>query len=80
MTVGPLILELLIVLIAAIIVLHHYGNISKQNKLVTVSTLVSWYFSMIIVFILPLDVSSVSIYEKITYLCTYIEGDTISLI
>ena len=72
MTLGPLILELLIVLIAAIFVLHQYGNIHKQNKLVTASALLAWYFSMIIVFVLPLDVSSVSL------ICEYYFNDNAS--
>jgi len=51
-------LELLVVFLAALLLLHSYGQIKKQHMMVTVATLVAWYFSMIIVFILPLDVSS----------------------
>nr|XP_039254494.1 G-protein coupled receptor-associated protein LMBRD2-like [Styela clava] len=58
MSVGPLALELIIVFCLAVFLLHHYGNITKQHPLVTFVTLTAWYFSLIIVFILPLDVSS----------------------
>merc|ERR1719427_216092 len=55
---APLVLELLIVFLAALLLLHLYGQIRRQHLMVTIATLVAWYFSMIIVFILPLDVSS----------------------
>uniref|UniRef100_F6Y2U7 Uncharacterized protein n=1 Tax=Ciona intestinalis TaxID=7719 RepID=F6Y2U7_CIOIN len=58
MSAGPLVFELIVVFCVAVFLLHHYGRITKQHPAVTVATLVAWYFSMIIVFILPLDVSS----------------------
>ena len=54
------ILGLLTVLVATLVILYRYGNIRKQHAVVTVVTLIAWYFSFIIVFILPLDVSAVS--------------------
>jgi len=60
MTVGPLVFELVVVFCVSVLLLHHYGRITKQHPSVTIATLVAWYFSLIIVFILPLDVSSVS--------------------
>lgn len=43
--------------------LHQYGNWRKQHWLVTSAVFVSWYFSFLIVFILPLDVSA-TFYRK----------------
>ncbi|XP_067951497.1 G-protein coupled receptor-associated protein LMBRD2-like isoform X2 [Watersipora subatra] len=52
------ILGLLCVLLVTIFTLYRYGNIRKQHVVVTVVTLIAWYFSFIIVFVLPLDVSA----------------------
>jgi len=38
----------------------HYGNWRKHHILVTLTTFVSWYFPFMIVFVMPIDVSSVS--------------------
>lgn len=43
--------------------LHQYGNWRKQHWLVTIAVFVAWYFSFLIVFILPLDVSA-TFYRK----------------
>lgn len=40
--------------------LYRYGNIQRQHPLVTVSVLTAWTFSFLIVFTIPLDVTSVS--------------------
>ena len=61
MSAGPLVLELIAALCIAFFLLHQYGKISKQHVVVTIATLTAWCFSLIIVFILPLDVSSVCI-------------------
>lgn len=61
MAVGPLVFEIIITFIIASSVLHRYGNWYHHHIVVTLSVLIAWYFSMLIVFILPLDVSNVSI-------------------
>ena len=61
MSVGPLVVEVLLTFIVAAVVLCRYGNWYRHYLVVTVSVLVAWYFSMLIVFILPLDVSNVSL-------------------
>ena len=38
----------------------HYGSWQKHHILVTLTTFVSWYFPFMIVFVMPIDVSSVS--------------------
>lgn len=40
--------------------LHRYGNIPRQHPLVTVSVLMAWSFSFLIVFTIPLDITAVS--------------------
>lgn len=51
---------LLAVLLATAFTIYRYGNVRKQHVIVTLATLVAWYFSFIIVFVLPIDVSAVS--------------------
>ena len=40
--------------------LYRYGNIQRQHPIVTISVLIAWAFSFLIVFTIPLDVTSVS--------------------
>jgi 4-amino-4-deoxy-L-arabinose transferase-like glycosyltransferase len=40
--------------------LHRYGNIPRQHPLVTISVLIAWSFSFLIVFTIPLDITAVS--------------------
>ncbi|XP_053651457.1 LMBR1 domain-containing protein 2 homolog isoform X3 [Cherax quadricarinatus] len=63
MGVGPLFVEVLLTFVVAAVVLSQYGNWYRHHLVVTVAVLVAWYFSMLIVFILPLDVSN-TIYEN----------------
>lgn len=44
----------------ASVLLYRYGNIPRQHILVTLSVLTAWCFSFLIVFTIPLDVTSVS--------------------
>ncbi len=55
-----LIVEFLVALILAVGLLHKYGDLRRQNVFVTISTLVVWFLSFVIIFLLPVDVSSVS--------------------
>ena len=59
---APLILtvEFLVALILAACLLYKYGDIRRQNPFVTAFTLVVWFLSFVIIFLLPVDVSSVS--------------------
>ncbi|XP_070564201.1 G-protein coupled receptor-associated protein LMBRD2-like [Ptychodera flava] len=66
MSVGPLAVEIICVFILSAYLLHRYSNWRKQHIVVTLATFVSWYFSFIIIFILPLDVSS-TIYQQCIY-------------
>lgn len=40
--------------------LYRYGNIPRQHPLVSLSVLVAWSFSFLIVFTIPLDITAVS--------------------
>lgn len=53
-------IEIAIAFYLAATLLYKYGNVYRQHIIVTISVLIAWYFSLLIVFILPLDVSSVS--------------------
>lgn len=47
-------------LFLASLMLYRYGNIPRQHILVTLSVLTAWCFSFLIVFTIPLDVTSVN--------------------
>lgn len=58
MSAGPLVVEIICTCFLAALLLHRYGDLRKQHVLVTLFTFIAWYFSFMIIFILPLDVSS----------------------
>ena len=60
--VPPLLLsvEFVLALILAGYLLYRYANIRRQNPFATVTTLIVWFLSFVIIFLLPVDVSSVS--------------------
>lgn len=48
--------------------LYRYGNVQRQHILVTLSVLIAWSFSFMIVFTIPLDVTNVNIdYENYNF-------------
>ncbi|GAU93072.1 LMBR1-3 [Ramazzottius varieornatus] len=56
-------LELISVFVLTLAVLHQYGNWRTQHPIVTVAVFVAWYFSFLIIFIVPMDVSS-TLYQQ----------------
>ncbi|CAH2107604.1 unnamed protein product [Euphydryas editha] len=52
------VIEIISAFILAATLLYRYGDCYRNHILVTVSVLTAWYFSFVIMFILPLDVSS----------------------
>ncbi|CAB3380908.1 LMBR1 domain-containing protein 2 homolog isoform X2 [Cloeon dipterum] len=58
MALGPLLAEVVVTFVLAACLLFRYGNWFKHHVIVTASVLVAWYFSFLIIFVLPLDVSS----------------------
>lgn len=53
-----LLLEAALSLMLAIYLLWKYGDIRRQNPLVSITTLLVWFLSFFIIFVLPVDVSS----------------------
>ena len=80
MSVGPLIADILCVFLLSVYLLHKYGDWRKQHLLVTLTTFVSWYFCLVIVFMIPLDVSSVSYILKNYIYILYLMCDFVCII
>lgn len=57
-----LIVEFLLALILAVYLLYNYGDFRRHNPFVTICTLIIWFMSFVIIFLLPVDVSSVSMH------------------
>ncbi|KAM9858255.1 G-protein coupled receptor-associated protein LMBRD2a [Aulostomus maculatus] len=58
-----LVLVVVVVFFLAFYLLQRYGDLWKQQKMVLLGTLLSWFLCFLIVFILPLDVST-TIYHQ----------------
>ncbi|XP_062984224.1 G-protein coupled receptor-associated protein LMBRD2 [Elgaria multicarinata webbii] len=56
-------IEIVVVFFLALVILHRYGDFKKQHKLVIVATLLAWHLCFLIIFILPLDVTT-TIYNR----------------
>lgn len=54
-------IEIVVVFFLALFLLHRYGDFKKQQRMVLFGTLLAWYLCFLIVFILPLDVSTVGL-------------------
>ncbi|XP_034824985.1 LMBR1 domain-containing protein 2 homolog isoform X1 [Maniola hyperantus] len=52
------IIEIISAFVLAATLLYRYGDCYRNHILVTMSVLTAWYFSFVIMFILPLDISS----------------------
>ena len=63
MTFFVLLAEILFSFTISLLIIYYYGNILKQNLFVTISSLVVWFFSLVVIFLLPLDISS-SFYDN----------------
>lgn len=72
MSAAPFTVEMIFVFLLTLCLLHQYGNWRRQHWLVTTAVFVAWYFSFLIVFILPLDVSA-TFYRK----CLKEEGSSL---
>ncbi|XP_077478387.1 G-protein coupled receptor-associated protein LMBRD2B [Stigmatopora argus] len=55
--------EMVVVFFLALFLLHRYGDFGKQQRMVLFGTLLAWYLCFLIVFILPLDVTT-TIYKQ----------------
>ncbi|CAF0888733.1 unnamed protein product [Brachionus calyciflorus] len=53
----PLIVEVTSLFLIVLVLLHRYANFKEQNKIILVATFIAWYFSFMIVILLPMDIS-----------------------
>ncbi|XP_032243067.2 G-protein coupled receptor-associated protein LMBRD2 [Nematostella vectensis] len=60
---ASLAIEMILCFVLTLCLLHYFGNWRKQHILVTIAVFVAWYFSFVIVEVLPLDVSD-TFYRK----------------
>ncbi|XP_061881831.1 G-protein coupled receptor-associated protein LMBRD2B-like [Entelurus aequoreus] len=60
---AALVVVLVAVFFLALYLLHRYGDLWRQQRMVLLGTLVSWYLCFLIVFVMPLDVST-TIYKQ----------------
>ncbi|KAM9801257.1 G-protein coupled receptor-associated protein LMBRD2B [Neosynchiropus ocellatus] len=60
---AALAVEIVVVFFLALFLLHRYGDFRKQQRMVLFGTLLAWYLCFLIVFILPLDVTT-TIYNQ----------------
>lgn len=58
MSEGVFVFDICVTLAISAYLLYSYGDWMRQRLAVTISVLIAWYFSFIIIFILPLDVSN----------------------
>lgn len=57
MSAAPMVVEVISLFFLVLFILHKYADFRKQNKLVLIATFISWYFSFMIIVLLPLDIS-----------------------
>jgi len=55
---APLVVEVFVCFLLVLLLLHRHGNIFTSHPAVTASVLIAWFFSFVIVFIVPMDVSN----------------------
>jgi uncharacterized membrane protein len=55
----PLATEIIGLFLVVLYLLYTYSNFQQQNKITLVAVFVAWYFSFMIVFLLPMDISLV---------------------
>ena len=58
MTASIFVFDIIATLALSGYLLFSYGDWFRQKIVVTISVLVAWYFSFLIIFVLPLDVSN----------------------
>ncbi|XP_030647316.1 G-protein coupled receptor-associated protein LMBRD2a [Chanos chanos] len=56
-------IEIVVVFFLALFLLHRYGDFRRQHRMVLFATCMAWYLCFLIVFIIPLDVST-TIYNQ----------------
>lgn len=67
MSAGPLVIEITSLFIIVLYLLNKYSDLRQQNKITLIGTFIAWYFSFMIVFLLPMDISLVSIFLALVF-------------
>lgn len=57
----PLAVEIISLFFIVLFFLHNYADFRRQNRIILLATFVAWYFSIMIVILLPMDISLVRI-------------------
>ena len=65
--------EFLFALVLALILLYRFANIRRQKWLVTVSTFLVWFLSIVTILLLPTDISSVNTIHNAFYIYLRLE-------
>lgn len=67
MSAGPLVIEITSLFIIVLYLLNKYSDLRQQNKITLIGTFIAWYFSFMIVFLLPMDISLVNIFLALVF-------------
>ena len=59
MSAGPLIIEIISLFFIVLYLLNKYSDLRQQNKITLIATFIAWYFSFMIIILLPMDISLV---------------------
>ena len=59
MSAGPIVVEVISLFLIVLFLLHKYSNFKQQNVITLVAVFIAWYFSFMIIVLLPLDISLV---------------------
>ena len=78
MTVWPLTFEILITFTLSAFLIYRYGNYVQQHTVTTVSVFIAWFFSFLVIFILPLDISTVCQFVIFVLLINHFNLDFVS--
>lgn len=60
MSAAPIIVEVSGLFFLVLYLLHKYADFRRQNVFTLIGTFIAWYFSFMIIVLLPLDISLVS--------------------
>ena len=60
MSAGPLVVEVISLFLIVLYLLNKYSDIRQHNKITLVATFIAWYFSFMIIILLPMDISLVN--------------------
>jgi hypothetical protein len=57
MSAAPLVVEIISLFFIVLYLLNKYSDIRSQNKITLIATFIAWYFSFMIIILLPMDIS-----------------------